>query len=84
MRAYDLGTPTLTQTQRALVTVSVVRNNAAPQFILTPYSTAISKDVGIDTSVYTVTATDLDFNSFSNVSSQKWLIKDIFTSCQAE
>ena len=69
VRTYDLGTPSLEQTQQAVVTVQVIRNNAAPQFILTPYATTISRDLTVLDTVYTVTATDLDFNSFSNVSS---------------
>ena len=68
VRTFDLGSPSLEQSQQAIVTVNVIRNNAAPQFILTPYATTISKDLTVSDTVYTVTATDLDFNSFSNVS----------------
>ena len=68
VRAFDLGTPSLAQSQLALVTLSVIRNNGAPQFILTPYAATISRDLNVGNSVYTVSATDIDFNSFSNVS----------------
>jgi hypothetical protein len=67
LRAYDLGTPERETVQRATVTVNVLRNNNAPQFIRTPYQTTINRDQGLNTAILTVTATDADFNSQNNV-----------------
>lgn len=60
VRAIDFGSPQLTSSEAASVTINVIRNNNGPVFQNTPYSSDISLNVGSGTSVFQVTATDAD------------------------
>ncbi|KAH3873306.1 hypothetical protein DPMN_036538, partial [Dreissena polymorpha] len=54
VEAYDGGTPVLTATDFATVSVTVLRNNNPPVFFNTPYSTTISRNQATGQSIYAV------------------------------
>lgn len=61
IEAKDSGLPTTrSSTNRARVTVTVVRNNNSPIFFNTSYSATIRKDAQVGSQVVVVQATDQD------------------------
>ena len=56
--ASDLGNPALSG--QATLTISVLRNSAAPVFSQLTFSTSIQQTVGIGTSVVLISASDAD------------------------
>lgn len=67
--AYDLGTPTLSDT--ALVTIDVIDINDSPPIFLQPeYSVEVSENVPLGGVVLTVTAVDADLGQFREVTYQ--------------
>ncbi|KAK3089813.1 hypothetical protein FSP39_006721 [Pinctada imbricata] len=64
--ASDLGFPSLSSVT-ALLIVNILRNQNPPVFINEPYSTVISQNLGVFSSVITVTATDADSTNPFNV-----------------
>ncbi|WAQ96421.1 FAT4-like protein [Mya arenaria] len=63
VRATDGGTPQREASTLATVTVNILRNTNAPQFIVGSYSTSIPKTQPIGQSIFAVTATDADATS---------------------
>ena len=59
IEARDQGTPSLTGTTTATVTITDVNDNA-PVFMNTPYMFTVDEHVANDTVVGTVTAVDYD------------------------
>ncbi|XP_046583162.1 protocadherin Fat 1-like [Haliotis rubra] len=63
VQATDRGASPLSSAQPASVTINVVRNQASPVFVQTPYDTTVLRTAGANTPVVTVTATDADTRS---------------------
>ena len=68
MRLFDGGTPSRRSEQTAILTVNVVRNKNAPQFVDAPYEATIRKDLGFGNSVAKVIANDDDPEVFTILS----------------
>ncbi|XP_048248833.1 cadherin EGF LAG seven-pass G-type receptor 2-like [Haliotis rufescens] len=60
IQAQDKGASPLSSAQPASVIIIVVRNQASPVFVQTPYDTTVLRTAGANTPVVTVTATDAD------------------------
>ena len=60
VRAYDLGTPSLSTSQDATVFLTVTRNQFSPVFFNEPYSTSIDQSRSPGSFVLRVTASDSD------------------------
>ena len=60
IRLRDGGTPARYSQREATLTVNVLRNDHIPQFANSSYETTIRSDKRSGSSVFRVTATDLD------------------------
>ena len=60
VQLYDGGTPPKRSERTAVLTVDVIRNKNAPQFINSTYKAVIRKDLGFGNSVAKVFAVDAD------------------------